>query len=258
MNYKKIIAREFLFLLGSALLVLALISTANYKFKKNVRNERKLLNLIKIESLPKRLRTYEVTCKIYLASKIYIEKNNDAINDLYKRAISLGYKKTKEEFRKLLYNNKEVFNDMFSYFQQNGYKKTVDEFAILIGKNRVNLKRVPVITGYPDKKSFIEKLKDEKIASEFYDLTKGYFYIAENKSLFLKSVKDDKDESEKTILKISELEENIKNYKTSILFMYSLNSTSLFENIIGIIFLILFLIRYVIYVTVWSIKQLKK
>jgi hypothetical protein len=183
---------------------------------------------------------------------------NEALDICYTLSVEEGYDGDINMFKKLLYNNNEAFQVAYKIFKREGYKKSIQHFAFLVGKNRVNMKRISAITGYPDKKLFIEKIKDEKTASEYYDLTFGNYENVQNKSSFLKSVKDDKNESEKTLLRVSELEEETLNYKTSALFMYSLNSSSLLQNIILIVFLVLFLIRYMIYGTVWSVKQLKK
>lgn len=250
MNSKKIIAREFLFLLSSILIVLTLMLIANYKYNLNIKNKRELSNLTKIDNLPKRLAVYEIQYKYAI--------NNTVIKDAYTLFAQSGYDGDINKFKNLIEVNDEAFQDAYKLFVQHVYIKNKNEFAVFIGKKRVNVKRINTITSFPDKKSFIEKIKDENIASEYYDLTYGNFDNTQNKSLFLKSIKEDKIESEKTILKITELEEKIKNYKTSTLFMYSLNSSSLLQNIIFIVFLVLFLIRYVIYGTVWSVKQLKK
>lgn len=59
--------------------------------------------------------------------------DEQVIDDLYNRAVSKGYKKSRQEFVGLLHSDGDVMNDMYSYVQSKGYKKSVDEFKNLIG-----------------------------------------------------------------------------------------------------------------------------
>jgi len=63
--------------------------------------------------------------------------DEQVIDDLYNRAVSKGYTKSKGEFVQLLHNDNEVFNDMYSYVKEKGYQKTPDDFSALIGKKKV-------------------------------------------------------------------------------------------------------------------------
>lgn len=60
--------------------------------------------------------------------------DEQVINDLYQRAQSNGYAKSREEFIKLLHSDNDVFNDMFSYVKGKGYQKNENDFSTLIGK----------------------------------------------------------------------------------------------------------------------------
>jgi len=63
--------------------------------------------------------------------------DEQVIDDLYNRAVSKGYTKSKGEFVQLLHSDNEVFNDMYSYVKEKGYQKTPDDFSVLIGKKKV-------------------------------------------------------------------------------------------------------------------------
>jgi hypothetical protein len=62
--------------------------------------------------------------------------NEQVINDLYNRAVSNGYKKSREEFVSLIQTNDAVLNDMYSYVQSKGYGKGVEDFSVLVGKKK--------------------------------------------------------------------------------------------------------------------------
>ena len=62
--------------------------------------------------------------------------DEQVIDDLFQRAISQGYKKTRADFVKLLQSDNEVFDDMYSYVKSQGYQKTPDDFSVLIGKKK--------------------------------------------------------------------------------------------------------------------------
>jgi hypothetical protein len=61
--------------------------------------------------------------------------DEQVLNDLYRRAVSLGYKKTKSEFVNLLKTDNSVFKDNYSYVRSKGYKKGENDFSVLIGKS---------------------------------------------------------------------------------------------------------------------------
>lgn len=61
--------------------------------------------------------------------------DEQVIDDLYNRAVSKGYKKSRQEFVGLLHSDNDVMSDMYSYVQSNGYKKSVDDFKSLVGAN---------------------------------------------------------------------------------------------------------------------------
>ena len=59
--------------------------------------------------------------------------DEQVINDLYNRAVSLGYKKDKKSYVNLIHSDVSVFNDSYSYVKSKGYKKSTDDFSSLIG-----------------------------------------------------------------------------------------------------------------------------
>ena len=59
--------------------------------------------------------------------------DEQVIQDLYNRAVSLGYKKSREEFVSLLQSDSGVQDDNYSYVQSRGYQKSKDEFLGLVG-----------------------------------------------------------------------------------------------------------------------------
>lgn len=59
--------------------------------------------------------------------------NEQVIDDLYNRAVSLGYKKDRNSYVKLIHSNPSVFNDSYSYVKSKGYKKSTNDFSALIG-----------------------------------------------------------------------------------------------------------------------------
>lgn len=59
--------------------------------------------------------------------------DEQVIQDLYNRAVSLGYKKSREEFVGLLQSDSGVQDDNYSYVQSRGYQKSKDEFLGLVG-----------------------------------------------------------------------------------------------------------------------------
>lgn len=61
--------------------------------------------------------------------------NEQIIDDLYNRAKSKGYNRSRDEFVSLLHSNQEVFNDNYTFVRSKGYKDSEDKFSTLIGKN---------------------------------------------------------------------------------------------------------------------------
>lgn len=78
--------------------------------------------------------------------------DEQVIDDLYNRAVSKGYKKSKDDFIQLLRSDNEVFNDMYSYVKENGYQKTTDDFSVLVGKQpELKKKEEPILPMAPQK-----------------------------------------------------------------------------------------------------------
>ena len=59
--------------------------------------------------------------------------DEQVIQDLYDRAVSLGYPKSKEEFISLLQSDSDVQNDNYAYVQNQGYQKSMNDFLGLVG-----------------------------------------------------------------------------------------------------------------------------
>jgi len=62
--------------------------------------------------------------------------DEEVINDLYSRAKSKGYQKSRDEFVNLLHKDSDVLKDMYSYVKDKGYNKDINSFESLIGKNQ--------------------------------------------------------------------------------------------------------------------------
>ena len=112
--------------------------------------------------------------------------DEQVIDDLYSRAVSKGYAKSKGEFVQLLHSDNEVFNDMYSYVKEKGYQKTPDDFSSLVGKKKVGTESVlangslasqkpteTVIVG-PMGMTGLQRTKEYKPADEFEGKGVGY------------------------------------------------------------------------------------
>ena len=55
------------------------------------------------------------------------------LQDLFNRAVYLGYKKTIEDFSALIVSDREVLQDNYNYVKSQGYKKTIEDFEVLVG-----------------------------------------------------------------------------------------------------------------------------
>lgn len=63
------------------------------------------------------------------------------IDQLYSRATSLGYKKSRDEFASLVKTDNEVFNDMFSFAQSKGLVSDENQFGSMVGKFQAPYKK---------------------------------------------------------------------------------------------------------------------
>jgi hypothetical protein len=59
--------------------------------------------------------------------------NEQAIIDSYNLFAQNGYKKSLEEYKRLILSNPDALNDSYSLFQQSGYKKSLDDYKNLMG-----------------------------------------------------------------------------------------------------------------------------
>lgn len=106
-----------------------------------------------------------------------------------------------------------------------------------------------------DSEKFISDLNDKENASKIYDYIKEKGNIGINKEQYLKRISGDT-ESEKYLTKVLPLEKRLDKIKSSFF-----NNSVGDDEALGLglwIFSVFFLLRYLIYTTKWSIKQLKK
>lgn len=139
-KYKKIIAREFIIftiVISSGIITFLLTYPYNYYQEKI---EKTFLSEILIKSKQLDL--------LYTSALKNKDMDEAVIEDLYNRAKSLGYKKSRNEFIALIHSNNEVFNDMYSYFKSMGYRNDENAFAILIGRipTQQNYQSISTIT----------------------------------------------------------------------------------------------------------------
>jgi len=88
--------------------------------------------------------------------------DEQVIQDLYNRAVSLGYAKSKEEFVSLLQSDSSVQNDNYTYVKSQGYQKSMNDFLGLVGMGGATpaqpqeqlKKKESVIMGSPSGDSF--------------------------------------------------------------------------------------------------------
>jgi hypothetical protein len=139
-KYKKIIAREFIiFTIVISSGIITFLLTYSYNFYQE-NNEKTILSEILIKS-----KQLDLPYTSALKNK---DMDEEVIEDLYKRAKSLGYKKSRNEFIALIHSNNEVFNDMYSYVKSMGYRNDENAFAILIGRipTQQNYQSISTIT----------------------------------------------------------------------------------------------------------------
>ena len=105
--------------------------------------------------------------------------NEQVISDLYNRAVSNGYKKSREEFVSLIQTNDAVLNDMYSYVQSKGYGKGVEDFSVLVGKKKdgTGLSTVDGTSALPsgEKDTLIERSFGKNAVTDFFgDIYRSY------------------------------------------------------------------------------------
>jgi hypothetical protein len=73
------------------------------------------------------------------------------LDQLYNRATSLGYKKSRNDFASLIKTDQEVFDDMFSYAQINGLVSDATQFGSMVGRFQAPYKKKeePTTVGLP-------------------------------------------------------------------------------------------------------------
>lgn len=83
--------------------------------------------------------------------------DEQVIQDLYNRAVSLGYGKSKEQFVSLLQSDSSVQDDNYAYVKSQGYQKSMNDFLGLVGvgvaasqsQDQLKKKEESVTTGSP-------------------------------------------------------------------------------------------------------------
>lgn len=88
-----------------------------------------------IENTSLSLNSSEIQYLNFDLERIVALSDQEVLNDLYLRAVSLGYKKTENDFSILIKNDNEVFMDMLNYAKSQGYVNGEDDFAIMVGRS---------------------------------------------------------------------------------------------------------------------------
>lgn len=188
---QKVIAREFLFLLGSMFLFPIIffswsnLSDSNQDIERKLENKIKSMTEIEFSEVP-------YTIRIFLA----IDENQ---NNFHVKLKTNEFRKDIMEFVSEINKNPEKLNETYSYIYDNYHN-----------------------TGFSHTKdSFIERIKNDKKSEEY-------------------------------IFQINKTEDELKEIRGSF-FNNSIN----IKWIVLAIFLILFILRYIIHMTKWSVSQLK-
>jgi hypothetical protein len=115
---KKIIAREFLYLLLAAVLTLLLSSiiVLRNNYYQGIVNSQ-TAELVKIEK--------------------HLGINKEAIRDAYDLAVKDGYTHTIDDFKSLIYSNPEALSDAYNLVVKDGYTHNIDDFKTLMGAGLV-------------------------------------------------------------------------------------------------------------------------
>lgn len=220
---KKIIAREFLFLLGAILLFIVMIFIWKILNNKNIDKEKNLKQ--KIENISQNLfqNEYYYNNEIYLESELY-KKYGKSLESKIKEH---GYIKRTEVDVLLDDFFGKYTNEKLSSFKRNKIKLTYNENFDSLIKNLYS-------------ENLNETIKTEKIQL----IKKVYGLETDSKTI-------NEFHSKITYLK------NKLNKVESSFFNLEMNSNKIFE--LGIIlFSIFFILRYLFYGTKWSIKKLKE
>ena len=99
--------------------------------------------------------------------------NEQAIQDAYNLFVSNGYKKSIDDFKKLIASNEQALNDSYSLFTQNGYKKSINDFKGLMGVTQVQAQPEPIA---------VKKKRTRKPTNRRYGISFGRWFIGVTKN----------------------------------------------------------------------------
>jgi hypothetical protein len=254
---KKIIAREFLILtivLASGIITFLLTFPYNYYQESN---EKTIFSEIAIKSKQLDL--------LYSSAKKNIKMDEEVIEDLYNRAKSNGYNKSRNEFIAIIHSDNEVFYDMYSYVKSKGYRKDENAFAILIGRispqqNLNSLYNTLTEGGYYTKsfEEFEIKWQDESYRSKVYNvMTRDKIYTKDKDSFEqeYQSMATITPEIKVLVKDLDKLRNNREIFSGRIMSVEEQYSISIWVTAIS--FVILILLRFIYYGISWSISTLR-
>ena len=194
-------------------------------------------------------------------------KSSEVIKDLFKRATSLGYKKGIEDFKNLLSSDDEVLQDNFNYVKENGYSKGIEQFSSLIGIGQVkkedlyeeDLYELMKDGAFSNKEEFSDFIS-VATQKEIYSLvTEGAFESFEEfNSIFNDSSVKEKEDTEDQYNQLSDFYTSAKiKLNNEIIRVRRKNPFEYFGILVLSLFSLIFLLRYLLYSALWSVKQLK-
>jgi hypothetical protein len=257
LNTKKIIAREFLILtivLASGIITFFLTFPYNYYQESN---EKTIFSEIATKSKQLDL--------LYSSAKKKIRMDEEVIEDLYNRAKSNGYNKSRNEFLALVHSDNEVFYDMYSYVKSQGYRKDENAFAILIGRisppqNLNSLYNTLTEGGYYTKsfEEFKIKWLDENYRSKVYNVMTRDKIYTKDKDAFEQEYQSTETitfEIKVLVKDLDKLRSNREIFSERIISKEEQYSISIWVTAIS--FVILILLRFIYYGISWSISTLR-
>lgn len=258
LSTKKIIAREFLILtivLASGIITFLLTFPYNYYQESN---EKTILSEIAIKSKQLDL--------LYSSAKKTLKMHEGVIEDLYIRAKSNGYSKSRNEFIALIHSDNEVFYDMYSYVKSKGYRKDENAFAILIGRisplqNLNSLYKTLTEGGYYTKsfEEFEIKWQDENYRSKVYNaMTRDKIYTKDKYAFEqeYQAIATITPEIKVLVNDLDKLRNNKEIFSGRIITLEEQYSISIWVTAIS--FVILILLRFIYYGISWSISTLRR
>ncbi len=238
---KKIIARELIYLFIGTCIYFIIFFGYNYFKLSNHKSSRKLEK--EIEKITKDIPAKQLLW-LDLSEKKYF-------NDSYDEFLIKYSKVEDQEFLFYLLKNNDLISGSFSEFRFKYFRNDLaneDAYQIYINEK-----------GFISKGEFNLQLKDQRVMESVYKLFvksgykhsmtdfKNLIYGTENKPLSIYELRS-KYES------INELKDKLEKNKLSVFNSYYDDK---FEIIALILFSILFIIRYLIHIIIWSMMQIK-